>query len=126
MLFLVMTGNRERALSHAGRDRTRELSNRKVDLLITRRWAPIADDRLDFEFLNDESFVIVAGAQNPLVRRRKMALAELVNESWVLPPPESGFALAVMEAFRAGGHDRPRTIAGSVADLPKLHTREHG
>src|SRR6266568_6814276 len=69
----------------------RELSDRKVDLLITRRWAPIADERLGFELLFDESFVVVAGAQNPWVRRRKIALAELLNESWALPPPESEF-----------------------------------
>ena len=39
--------------------------------------------------LYDDFFVVVAGAQNPWVRRRKIELAELVNESWVLPPPES-------------------------------------
>src|SRR6266566_5267516 len=80
------------ALQHA-------LSERNVDLLITRRWGPIADQRLDFEFLFDESFVVVAGAQNPWVRRRSIELAELVNEAWVLPPPESGFGAAAMQAF---------------------------
>src|SRR5215470_17214791 len=92
----------------------RELSDRKVDLLITRRWVPIADERSDFEFLFDESFVIVAGAQNPWIRRRKIALAELVNESWVLPPPESRFGLAVMEAFRSSGLDCPRTTVVAI------------
>jgi DNA-binding transcriptional LysR family regulator len=93
-----------------------ELSERNVDLLITRRWGPIADKRLDFEFLFDESFVVVAGAQNPWVRRRKVALAELVNDPWVLPPPESGFGAAVMEAFRSCGLDYPRT---TVVALPQ-------
>ena len=67
----------------------RELSERNVDLLIARRFGPIADERLDFEILFDDSFVVVAGAQNPWVRRRRIELAELVNEPWVLPPPES-------------------------------------
>jgi DNA-binding transcriptional LysR family regulator len=87
----------------------RELSGRNVDLLIVRRFGPIADERLDFEFLFDDSFVVAAGAQNPWVRRRKIELAELVNESWVLPPPGSVIASVVMEAFRAGGLDYPRT-----------------
>jgi DNA-binding transcriptional LysR family regulator len=94
-----------------------ELSERNVDLLITRRWGPIADERLDFEFLFDESFVVVAGAHNPWARRRRIALAELVNASWVLPPPpESGFGAAVMEAFRSCGLGYPRT---AVIALPQ-------
>jgi DNA-binding transcriptional LysR family regulator len=92
----------------------RELSDRKVDLLITRRWVPIADERLEFEFLFDESFVVVAGARSRWVRRRDIALAELVNESWVLPSPESGFGLAVVEAFHSCGLDCPRTTVVAV------------
>jgi DNA-binding transcriptional LysR family regulator len=87
----------------------RELSARNIDLLIVRRFGPIADERLNFEFLFDDSFVVAAGAQNPWVRRRKIELAELVNESWVLPPPGSVIASVVMEAFRAKGLDYPRT-----------------
>ena len=87
----------------------RELTGRNVDLLIVRRFGPIADERLDFEFLFDDSFVVAAGAQNPWVRRRKIALADLVNESWVLPPPGSVIASVVIEAFRAKGLDYPRT-----------------
>jgi DNA-binding transcriptional LysR family regulator len=92
----------------------RKLSDRKVDLLITRRWAPIADERLGFELLFDESFVVVAGAQNPWARRRKIALAELVNESWALPPPETEFGLAMMKAFRSRGLDCPRTTVVAI------------
>ncbi len=87
----------------------RELTGRNVDLLIVRRFGPIADERLDFEFLFDDSFVVAAGAQNPWVRRRKIELADLVNESWVLPPPGSVIASVVIEAFRAKGLDYPRT-----------------
>jgi DNA-binding transcriptional LysR family regulator len=86
----------------------RELSERNVDLLIVRRFGPIADERLDFEFLFDDSFVVAAGAQSSWVRRRRIELAELVNESWVLPPPESVIGSVAMEAFRASGLDYPR------------------
>ncbi len=87
----------------------RELIERNVDLLIVRRFGPIADERLDFEFLFDDSYVVAAGAQNPWVRRRRIELADLVNESWVLPPPGSVIASVVAEAFRAKGLDYPRT-----------------
>ena len=96
----------------------RELSERNVDLLIVRRFGPIADERLDFEFLFDDSYVVAAGAQNPWVRRRRIELAELVNESWVLPPPESVIGSVVMEAFRASGLDYPRATV--VTDSPEV------
>src|SRR4051812_33371189 len=85
-----------------------ELSERKIDLLIVRKFGPVADERLDFGFLFEDSFVVAAGAQNEWVRRRRIELADLVNEPWVLPPPESAIGLVAMEAFRLGGIDFPR------------------
>lgn len=87
----------------------RELIERNVDLLITRRSGPIIDERLDYEFLFDDSYSIVVGAQNPWARRRKIELAELVNEPWVLPPAESVLGSVAMKAFRASRLDYPRT-----------------
>jgi DNA-binding transcriptional LysR family regulator len=96
----------------------RELSERNVDLLIVREFGPIADERLDFEFLFDDSFVVAAGAQNQWVRRRRTSLADLVNEPWVLPPPESAIGSVAMEAFRASALDFPRRSV--VAALPEI------
>jgi len=96
----------------------RELSERNVDLLIARRFGPIADERLSFEFLFDDPSVVVAGAQSPWVRRRRIEFADLVNELWVLPPPGSGIASLAMEAFRAGGLGYPRTAV--VTDSPQV------
>jgi DNA-binding transcriptional LysR family regulator len=97
----------------------RELSERNVDLLIVRSSSPIADERLDFEFLFDDSYVVAVGAQNQWVRRRRIKLAELANELWVLPPRESVIGTIAMEAFRASGLDYPRVTV--VTDSP--HTR---
>ena len=96
----------------------RELSERNVDLLIERRVGAVADERLDFEFLFDESFVVAVSAQNPLVRRRRIHLADLANEPWVLPPPESVIGSIVTDAFRASGLDYPRAIV--VTDSPQV------
>jgi DNA-binding transcriptional LysR family regulator len=92
-----------------------ELSERNVDLLIVRRFGAIAEERLDFEFLFDDSYVVAAGAQSPWARRRRIELAQLVNESWVLPPPGSAFGLVVMEAFRASGLGYPRTTVVTLS-----------
>jgi DNA-binding transcriptional LysR family regulator len=91
-----------------------ELSERNVDLIISRRFEPFADERMGFEFLFGQVYVVAAGAQSPWARRRRIALADLVNEPWTLPPPESLIGSVAMKVFRASGLDYPRTIV--VAD----------
>jgi DNA-binding transcriptional LysR family regulator len=86
----------------------RELIERNVDFLIARKPDPIADERLDSEGLFDVSYSITAGAHNPWARRRRLELAELVNEPWVLPSPGSTTGSVAMEAFRASGLGYPR------------------
>jgi len=93
----------------------RELSERNVDLLVAWKTGPDADERLAFEFLYDDSYVVVAGEQNPWTRRRKVKLAELVSESWTLPPPNSVLGAAIVEAFRVSGLPQPRA---SVVTMP--------
>ena len=108
--FHVMTGYVE-ALHQ-------ELSQRNVDLLMVWRFGLVADERLDFEFLFDDSCVVAAGAQSPWARRRRIALAELANKSWVLPPPGSWIGSVAREAFRASGLDYPRTTV--ITNSPQV------
>jgi DNA-binding transcriptional LysR family regulator len=86
----------------------RDLADRKVELLIARRFGPDPDERMDFEYLFDDSFVVAVGAQSPWARRRKVELRELLDEPWVLPPPESTMSPIALEAFRASGLQPPR------------------
>ena len=96
----------------------RELNERNVDLLIVRSPGPITDERLDFEFLFDDTYVVAAGATNQWARRRRIEIAELVNELWVLPPRESVIGSIVTEAFRASGLGYPRVAV--VTDSPHM------
>ena len=57
-----------------------ELRERNLDLLIARILEPLAHERLNFELLFDDSYVVVANAQSPWARRRRIKLAELVEE----------------------------------------------
>jgi DNA-binding transcriptional LysR family regulator len=96
----------------------RELSERNVDFLIVRRFVPTADERVDFEPLFDDSYVVAAGAQNQWARRRSIELAELAGEPWTLPPRDSVIGALALEAFRASGLDYPRTTV--VTDSPQV------
>jgi len=92
----------------------RALQDRKVDLLIARRLS-IAEERQSFEFLFEDLHVVAAGVQNPLVRRRRFKLCDLMGESWVLPPPDSPPGLIAVEAFRASGLDYPPATVFAVS-----------
>jgi len=98
-----------------------ELYARNVDLLVARRWGSISDERLDFEHLFNDPNFIVAGTQHPLTRKRRIAPIELLNETWVLPPPESPPGAAAVHAFRASGLEYPRVTVFAV--LPEVRVR---
>jgi len=102
IVFHLVTAEETGTLHH-------ELRERNIDLLVARRVGPFTNEKFGFEFLYDSSFVVAAGARNPWVRSRRVALAELVNEPWVLPPPGGVLGPAYLEAFRASGLDYPRT-----------------
>lgn len=93
----------------------RQLSERTVDFLIARRFGPLVDERLEFEFFFEDSFVVAADPKSPWARQRRIALADLVNEPWVLPPPESLIGSSAMAAFRTLGLDYPRVTVVTVA-----------
>jgi molybdate transport repressor ModE-like protein len=72
----------------------RELRDRNVDLIVGRMNLPIDDD-LATEVLFDDPLLVVAGPSNPLLRRRKLELRQLMDEPWILP--QTGAARTVIE-----------------------------
>jgi DNA-binding transcriptional LysR family regulator len=98
----------------------RELGERNVDFLIARRFGPITEEQFSVEILYDDSYVVVAGAQNPWARRRRVELADLVSESWALPAPESVTRSVAKEAFRAIGLDHPRVTVVTISPETRI------
>jgi DNA-binding transcriptional LysR family regulator len=86
----------------------RALAERKIDLLIARIFAPVDEEHMQTEVLYDVRDVVVAAAPNPWTRRRRVKLADLMNEPWVLPPTDSLQGITVAEAFRVSGFEVPR------------------
>src|SRR5712671_296958 len=87
----------------------RTLTERKVDLVVLDMFGSAAEEHMNAEVLYDEVQFVVAGAQNPWIRRRKVELADLMNEPWTLPPPDTLVGAIVAEAFIAHGLGIPRT-----------------
>ncbi len=94
----------------------RNLRERRVDLIVGRIMRDQLEDDLATEILFEEPWAVVAGLNNPLARRRKIAIAELIDEPWTLPPTETVVGTYLTRAFRDAGLDRPRTVVscGSI------------
>jgi DNA-binding transcriptional LysR family regulator len=97
-----------------------DLIERKVELVVIRLAKSIFDPQLAVEELFDDPYVVAAGAQNPWTRRRKVQLAELVNEPWVLLPFDSPAGSIMAQAFRANGVEPPRATVFTHS----LHLRD--
>lgn len=86
----------------------RHLRNHDIDLMIGRLPSQTPAVDTDVQVLLHESGVVVLGSNNPLVRRRKIRLAELVRERWCLPPGGSFPGGWIANAFHASGLEVPR------------------
>ncbi len=87
-----------------------KLHDRSLDLVLARLVRPLVDegDDLSVEVLFDNALVIAAGVQSRWARRRKIDLADLLEEQWILTPPKTWNYERMVEAFRARGLDMPR------------------
>jgi DNA-binding transcriptional LysR family regulator len=85
-----------------------QLRQREFEIGFERLSGLIGEEDIDAEVLYDEPLIVVAGVDNPWLRRRKIKLAELLNEPWTWPPPGSSYDSLVGKAFRASGLEPPR------------------
>ncbi len=68
----------------------------------------LPDKGFNVEILFKEPVFIAAAKSNKLTRRRKVKLAELVDEIWALPPPGAIAHSTLTAAFQAAGIPVPR------------------
>jgi DNA-binding transcriptional LysR family regulator len=85
------------------------LRRRDLDLAVTRIANAEAEPDLRAEVLFEDALAVMAGRRNPLVRRRRMSLASLVDEPWAIPPRDSFLGTFISQAFHSRGLEYPRT-----------------
>lgn len=85
----------------------RKLTERNVELVITRSTEALADELSYAGGLFEDNVVVAGGVQSPWARRRSIKLKELVNEPWVLPADGSAVGTIIRDAFRARGLKLP-------------------
>ena len=99
MSFQVKVGDAAMLYHH-------DLRERRIDVLFGRLITGTYDDVYS-EAMFDDRIVVVAGADNPWSRRRKLSLQDLIHEPWTMPPTDSYPTNLVADAFRNCGLPPP-------------------
>ena len=94
-----------------------QLHQRDLDLLIIRQSPAAVGERVKFEVLFSDTYVVVAGLEHPSIRQRRTELAELMDERWAMPLPRTMAASIASQAFRASNVDLPRTAVFATPEV---------
>jgi DNA-binding transcriptional LysR family regulator len=84
-----------------------ELRGRSIDLLLGRIPTPFDESDLEAEVIYDDQVVVVAGRHSKW-RARKLKLADLEGERWILPPADTLPGSLAAELFCTSGVEIPR------------------
>lgn len=99
----------------------RELRERNVDLMLGRIARRFEEPDLVAETLFEERLFIVSGGNSRWARRRRIALADLAGERWILTPSNNVVGDLVSGAFSARGLAVPKPAVESFS----FHLRSH-
>jgi DNA-binding transcriptional LysR family regulator len=92
----------------------RDVAERNIDLAVCRMIGNLPGE-LSAETLFHDSVAVMTTADNPLTRRRRLTLAGLMNEPWVLFPYESFFGGVIADIFRANRLEPPRLTVSTLS-----------
>jgi DNA-binding transcriptional LysR family regulator len=92
-----------------------ELRQRTRDVVVT-RWAtpPVAGD-LAVQPLFKSTLAVMAARGHPLLRRKKVSLADLMDQRWTLSPPDSFLGRVVVDLFRRRNLPLPPTVVTTIS-----------
>jgi DNA-binding transcriptional LysR family regulator len=70
---------------------------------------------LCIDILFHDELIIIAGRDNPCAQRRKVDLRQLINEPWVLRPPDGWLHPLMQKAFGGKGLEVPRATVSTLS-----------
>lgn len=106
------------------------LRERKSDLILG--WLPrplpgdFRADDLTVEALLDDRLVIAAGRHHRWARRRRIDLAELAGEPWIMQAPSTWNYARLAEAFRSRGLAAPKASLVSLSPALRIYFLANG
>ena len=91
------------------------LRERRCDLVVARVWPQAPEPDMDVVVLFDDQVSVMAGPSNKWLQRRKVTLAELAGEHWLLAPIDNEPGSPVFEIFHALGLPVPPARVASYS-----------
>jgi DNA-binding transcriptional LysR family regulator len=86
----------------------RELAQRNIEVALGPMFELLPPQEGDAEMLFDDRHIVIAAANSKWSRKRNLTLEQLIDEPWVLPPPNTAVAAYIADAFRVAGVEPPR------------------
>lgn len=86
----------------------RLLRQRDIEIAISRIVPPFREDDIAAQTLFDDELAVIGSRNSPWVSRRKVSLAELSRERWVLPPSAAFLGRLIAQVFEAHRLEMPR------------------
>jgi DNA-binding transcriptional LysR family regulator len=92
------------------------LRERKLDFVVGRVPGAVFGEDLISEFLFNDGMHVVAGAKSPWARRRRIELADLSGEPWLMPESDNIAMELIAEGFRSAGlpPPAPQVVSNSI------------
>ena len=107
-----------------GEQQFRALHERRLDLMLGRVLMPLRDADVDMEVLCEDKFYVVAGARSRWASRRKITLADVEHEPWVMFPKDSLIASYFAKAPHAIVPLQESVTSFSLPGLGCVKTRQ--
>jgi len=104
----------------------RDLRERAIDIVITRWAAEAVADDLAAEVLLKAPLAVLADQRHPLLKRKKLSLADTMGEAWTLSPPDSFLGRVVVDVFRRRKLPLPPAIVTTLSIHMRLNLLASG
>jgi DNA-binding transcriptional LysR family regulator len=104
----------------------RELRERALDVLVTRWVPPLVADDLAAKVLFKSPLAVMAERHHPLLLRKKLSLADLMEEQWALSPADSFLGRIVLDLFHRRKLPLPPAIVTTISIYMRLNLLASG
>ncbi len=84
------------------------------------------DSDLQAQSLFEERLMVMAGADHPLLKRKDLSWPELLEQRWVLPPPDCVFYEFVLRSLAELGLAMPRAAVEAYSVPVQVGLTQHG
>lgn len=108
-------GLRYHVLEVDAEQQSRALRSRVADIMVGRAPQGVQSEGITFEPLYEEKLFIVAGANHPLVRKRKVTSDDLRQQRWILPSPDTVIGRLTATSLAALGVPTERPAVTSMS-----------